>query len=114
MILNGQEIRHALNPGPVRGYLRDLAQTEEFLVATGNSIRTMRMADRECALRFLSFYITPWEKYNSNDLDGYLVDAMKKLNNMRQSKRNELRDIFQHTMKSAADIFGEDAFPQTL
>lgn len=110
MILNGQEIRHALNPGPVRGYLRDLAQTEEFLVATGNSIRTMRMADRECALRFLSFYITPWEKYNSNDLDGYLVDAMKKLNNMRQSKRNELRDIFQHTMKSAADIFGEDAF----
>ena len=110
MTLNGQEIRHALNPGPVRAYLRDLAQTEEFLTATDYSIRTSRMADRECALRFLAFYIGPWEQYATNDLDGYLVEAMKQLNRMRKGKRGELRNIFRNTMQAAADIFGEDAF----
>ena len=110
MTLNGQEIRHALNPGPVRSYLRDLAGTEEFLKATDRSIRITRMADRECALRFLAFYISPWEDYESNDLDGYLVEAMKKLNTMRKSKRTALKSVFTNTMKGAADIFGKDAF----
>ena len=110
MTLNGQEIRHALNPGPVRRYLRDLAQTDEFLTATDNSIRIARMVDRECALRFLAFYISPWEQYDANDLDGYLVEAMRTLNNMPKNKRNELKGIFCRTMKCAADIFGDDAF----
>ena len=110
MTLDGREIRHALNPGPVRNFLRDLAQTDEFLIATDNSIRKNRMVDRECALRFVAFYIIPWKKYNSNDLDGYLVDAMRKLNRMRPCTRNELKDVFKTTMKAASDIFGKDAF----
>lgn len=48
LTLNGQEIRHALNPGPVRSYLKELAESDEFIKATDNSISTIRMADREC------------------------------------------------------------------
>ena len=52
--LNGHEIRHALNPGPVREYLKALARSTEFVYATNGSIKPNRMADRECVLRFLS------------------------------------------------------------
>ena len=78
MMLNGQEIRNALHPGPIREYLEKLAETDEFLTATDHSIKTHRMADRECILRFLAFHVEPWERYSANDLDGYLGNTMKK------------------------------------
>lgn len=110
MTLHGQEIRHALHPGPVRDYLKKLAETEEFLNATAYSLRKKRMEDRECVLRFLAFHIDPWENYTANDLNGYLGTAMKKINKMTPSERNELLDDFKKAMHAASDIFGEDAF----
>ncbi|MCY4141931.1 MAG: DUF262 domain-containing protein [Rhodobacteraceae bacterium] len=110
MTLNGQEIRHALNPGPVRDYLRKLAQGSAFLKATDHSIREERMQDRECVLRFLAFYTNPWEDYAVNDLDGFLVDAMKSINKMPEDKLHKLERKFRRTMKAAADIFDDDAF----
>ena len=110
MTLNGQEIRHALNPGPVRNYLSKLATSNEFLQATDRSIRQDRMQDRECVLRFLAFFTSPWEDYSVNDLDGYLVNAMKGINKLPQDKRDELEEIFRRTMKAAADIFEDDTF----
>ena len=59
MKLNGQEIRHALNPSPVREFLRNLADTSEFRAATDDSISKPRMADRDCVLRFLAFHMIP-------------------------------------------------------
>ena len=110
MTLHGQEIRHALHPGPVRDYLKELAETEEFLNATARSLRKKRMEDRECVLRFLAFHIDPWENYAANDLNGYLGTAMNKLNKMAPSGRNELLDEFKKAMRAASGIFGEDAF----
>ncbi len=110
MSLNGQEIRHALHKGPARDYLKHLAGTEEFLDATERSIRPDRMADRECALRFLAFRITPWEEYKTNDLDGFLSEAMKKLNEMSDADRNRLEFEFRRVMHAASAIFGNDAF----
>ena len=110
MTLNGQEIRHALNPGAVRTFLKVLAETDEFMTATDGSIKTARMADRECVLRFLAFYIQPWEKYSANDLDGYLVVAMKKVNAMSPDKRADLLEEFKKAMSAAFDIFARKAF----
>ena len=108
--LNGQEIRHALHLGPVRDYLKELAQSDEFLRATDNSIRETRMADRECVLRFLAFHIAPWEEYTSNDLDGYLGHTMKKINAMGASNRNQFAADFRKAMSAAVDVFGDTAF----
>jgi hypothetical protein len=110
MRLNGQEIRHALHKGPARGYLKQLSATTEFLDATAQSIRPDRMADRECALRFLAFRITPWEDYKANDLDGFLSDAMKRLNQMSEADRNRLAVDFRRSMRAAHAIFDQDAF----
>ena len=110
MTLNGQEIRHALNPGPVRGYLKELAESDEFKKATDGSINTKRMADRECTLRFLAFHITPWENYSSSDLNGYLVRTMQEINGMSECERNNFAVDFRKAMLAASDIFGENAF----
>ena len=110
MTLNGQEIRHALNPGPVRAYLKDLAGSEEFAKATDGSIRTIRMDDRACVLRFLAFHMTPWEEYSGNSLDGHLDAAMKELNRMGRDRRSVFAADFRKAMRAAADVFGDDAF----
>ena len=110
LTLNGQEIRHALHPGPIREYLKRLAESDEFIRATDNSVKPDRMADRECVLRFLAFYIEPWEKYEENDLNGYLGKSMDKINAMSPAARDEIASEFKKAMRAAFDIFGNDAF----
>ena len=110
MMFNGQEIRNFLHPGPIRIYLKVLVGTEEFLQATDNSIKTNRMADRECALRFLAFYVEPWERYSTNDLDRYLGLTMEKINAIGSIERTRLLMAFKKAMRAAFYIFGNDAF----
>ena len=110
MPLNGQEIRHALNPGPVRHYLKALAESIEFAEATAGSISPNRMDDRACVLRFLAFHMAPWEEYSGRSLDGHLDAAMKTINAMGQDRRNLLAEDFRKAMRAVARIFGDDAF----
>lgn len=110
MKLNGQEIRHALNPGPVREFLRNLADSDEFHAATDGGISKTRMADRDCVLRFLAFHMKPWENYDANDVDGYMGDAMKAINSMSAGERDSMAGDFKKSMRAARDIFGNDAF----
>ena len=108
--LNGQEIRHALHPGPVRKYLKKLAESDEFKTATDYSVKDRRMEDRECVLRFIAFHIDPWEHYAANDLDGYLGTAMRRVNAMEKSGREILTRDFMRAMRGAYRIFETDAF----
>lgn len=108
--LNGQEIRHALHAGPVREYLKKLAETDEFLMATNYSISKKRMGDRECVLRFLAFHIDPWEEYRAGDLDTHLRNAMKTINSMDSNRRTQLEQDFRKAMRAAFDVFGDEAF----
>ena len=110
MTLNGQEIRHALNPGLVRNYLKALAESEAFLDATDRSIRPHRMTDRECVLRFLAFYIEPWERYTTGSLENHLERAMKTINDMASEQLDAAAGAFEKAMRAATRIFGDDAF----
>ena len=114
MMLNGQEIRHALNPGPVRAYLKMLAESEEFLDATDRSIRPPRMADRECVLRFLAFHIEPWEGYASGSLDSHLQRTMKTLNVAPSERLDALAADFRNAMRAAARRLRQRRVPQAL
>ena len=110
MTLNKQEIRHALHPGVIREYLTELADSEEFLAATDNSIAKRRMADRECVLRFLAFYVTSPQDYTSHDLDSFLGKTMDDINAMTLEQRGIITGGFKKAMRAAFAIFGEDAF----
>lgn len=108
--LRPQEIRHALNPGPVRSMLKELAESKEFRDATCGSISSRRMADRECVLRFLAF-LPSWEEYATDSLDGYLNKTMKRLNSPGyRNERQELRAVFRRSMRDASRLFGAKAF----
>lgn len=108
--LNAQEIRHALHRGPARAFLKQLAEDEAFRTATGGSISSIRMQDRECVLRFLAFFMDPWEHYQTSNLDAFLRRAMVKLSNGAAGERETLRAEFRKAMTAAHRIFGELAF----
>lgn len=108
--LSPQEIRHALNQGPATKLLSELAGSPEFKRATDSSIRDYRMADRECVLRFLAFYIRPYTNYRAKDLDRFLNDVMSEINSMSTSHIGELRQQFLRVMAAAWKLFGRDAF----
>jgi hypothetical protein len=110
LTLNAQEIRHALNKGPARNFLRDLAASRSFRRATGGSVSDDRMGGRECALRFVAFRLQPWSEYTANDMDGFLNAAMQRLNGLTPAQLAEIRADFERSMDRAYAIFGDDAF----
>ena len=108
--LNVQEIRHALNPGKVRVLLMELADSQEFRSATSNSIATWRMADQECVLRFLAFFVNGWDNYTDTNLDKFLGYTMRIINKMDDQDCENLKISFIFAMNAAENIFGEHAF----
>ncbi len=133
MPLSSQEIRNALYTGKSTTLLNKLSKLEEFKRATGNSIHTERMEDKELILRFISFLIRNYKSYNKTiTIDTWLSDTMILLNSMPKldsrelSKRvtsgrisletvrvmndDEIGNIFKITMNRCYKIFGNHAF----
>ena len=108
--LTRQEIRHALNPGPARDLVNELAESQEFRLATDDSISPKRMADRECVLRFIAFYCQGITSYGGH-LDAFLTDGMRHINlGMNETEKKELRSAFFRSMRLARELFGNNAF----
>ena len=112
--LNSQEIRNALHPGPVRDFLKNLVTRQPFLDATDGGVRDDRMGARELALRFCAFHLTSYRNYNASDLDGFLNDAMRSINQMSDKQRSLLASDFDHAMTRSHNLFQENAFRRTL
>ncbi|MDZ4720297.1 MAG: DUF262 domain-containing protein [Roseiflexaceae bacterium] len=124
LVLTPQEIRHALFQGRATTYLAELAQLPEFLNATTYSIKSLRMDDRECVLRFLAFHMTPYQQYGRQaqrdrsgrviqaNLDGFLSEAMQRLNALEHDPAalDRLREAFRTSMIKAEAVFGQYAF----
>lgn len=110
--LSNQEIRHALNLGPAAKLLKELAESETFRRATDYGISPLRMADRECVLRFLAFKLREYHTYK-DDLDTFLLESMQKINALgasETSKLDKLKFQFERAMDAAYKIFDKLAF----
>ncbi|HMX62864.1 MAG TPA: DUF262 domain-containing protein [Candidatus Sumerlaeota bacterium] len=108
--LTAQEIRHAINPGPARACLKELAECTEFKTATDGAMDSDRMEDRECVLRFVAFILTPPEKYSASYFDAFLNQAMQAINRMNAEQRAELANRFRRAMARASQVLGNKAF----
>jgi hypothetical protein len=130
--LTPQEIRHALYIGESTKLLLRLSQTKGFLEATGSSVKSNRMIDREIILRCLAFNVRSYTNYpKNNDMDSFLSDTMRIINIMpsltgkegekvfrdeisrEQVLLNEIQVLekkFNNAMKRGKEIFGEHAF----
>ncbi|MFJ9394212.1 DUF262 domain-containing protein [Streptomyces californicus] len=108
--LKPQELRHALVPGPARGFLADLAEEPAFGEATRWSVSNERMADREMVLRFLAFRLSNPVEHTERDFDQFLRNAMGRINALSDGEREDLAREFRAAMRCARDLFGEHAF----
>jgi hypothetical protein len=110
--LTAQEIRNALNKGPAREFLRELAASDEFRRATDESVNDDRMDAQECVLRFMAFRLTHWEKYATDiaALDLFLNQTMRQLSEFKAADRERLAADFRRAMAYATAIFDNDAF----
>ena len=104
-----QEIRHAMNQGIPAIYVKELAQTQEFIDATQRAINSSRMLDREFVTRFLSFYMNDYKNYVP-DLDTFMNTSMSDIKKLSENERIKMKHDFQASMLLNQSIFDNWAF----
>lgn len=109
LVLEPQEIRHALNQGLPAQTVAEIANFTEFKVATEYRIKTDRMLDREFITRFIAFYLNEPSEY-SPDLDSFLNISMAQIKELSPEELSILKSDFKEAMKYARLIFGDWAF----
>lgn len=109
LALEPQEIRNALFQGKATKFLLKCAGMECFVAATGGSVRSDRMLDREFVLRYVSFCYLELSQYSGN-IDEFLNYGMKYLNRASKEKLREIERKFEYVMKSIYRIMERDAF----
>ncbi len=110
LVLEPQEIRHALYQGKATELIAKLAKTPEFLEVTENKISTVRMADCEYVTRFIAFTELDYQNEYKGNIDNYLILAMKKLNSMEEGELGRIEKNFRNIMKYCYTIMGKYAF----
>ena len=114
LILEAQEIRHALFQGAPSHFVTELARTKEFLEATEYKIATHRMLDRDFVNRFLCFYLFGTDNYGTKeygqDLDTFMSKAMASIYDKTEATLDKIREDFKQSMILSKEVFGREAF----
>lgn len=109
LVLEAQEIRHALNQGEPAKFIAELAKTPEFIQATEGKIRPERMLDRDFANRFLAFYHFGYKNFTP-DLDTFMSRALADVKKMTAEEKNKIKQDFTNSMKLNYEVLGKQAF----
>lgn len=117
--LNKQEMRNALYQGAATRLLEDLANSEEFIKATGGAISVQHMKDRYIVLRAIAFCLVFQKKLKDkrgnlieykSDMDDLMGKAMEYLNECQELERQNILNEYKMIMKRCYQVLGEDAF----
>jgi uncharacterized protein with ParB-like and HNH nuclease domain len=109
LMLEPQEIRHALFQGKPAQFIAELAKVDAFLNVTDHKIKTDRMLDRDFANRFLAFYLLGYE-YETHDLDTFMSKAMAMIYDKTKEECDKIKMDFKLSMELSQIIFGKKAF----
>ena len=107
--LTRQQMRNCLYMGAGTRWLRDMADSDSFKKATGHSLNTKTMRDRELINRFCAFRLLGAEKYKGY-MDDFLADCLDLMNSMDKNQLNSLAVEFEQSMDNARTVFGKHAF----
>lgn len=113
--LNPQEMRNAICKQEVRDFLIQSTFDENYLLATRNKIKDVRMDSQELVLRFYAFYQAyDFENeclyYEYNNIAAMLDDAIESLNRTDKVIKKALYEKFRTAMWRAYQAFGEFCF----
>ena len=107
--LTRQQMRNSLYSGPSTRFLKQEAGTPLFLKATGRSLRTSSMRDREFVNRFCGFRLLPLSKYRG-EMDEFLGNTLTCMNQMEEAELLKLSTEFRNGLNNNLIAFGEHAF----
>lgn len=107
--LTRQQMRNCLFMGRATGFLKEEAQTEIFMDATGGSLNRKTMRDREFVNRFCAFQLLGVDDYYG-DMDDFLAKGLRRMNTMEESDLSQLSDDFRRSLANNFLLFGRHAF----
>ncbi len=107
--LSRQQMRNCLYMGKATRFLRDEVRKDLFLKATGKSLRSDNMRDREFVNRFCAFQVLGVARYRG-DMDQFLADALRAMNRMQDSEIVTLRRALHRALRNNYNVFGKHAF----
>ncbi|MBK6999104.1 MAG: DUF262 domain-containing protein [Rhodoferax sp.] len=111
--LTRQQMRNCLFNGPATQWLKKASKNPEFLSASGRSLDSKSMRDREAINRFCAFYLIGEEKYSGGDMDAFLARALEKMQK-ESTDLDQLYSTFTYSMKVNRYLFGNHAFRKSL
>lgn len=109
LALEAQEIRNALFQGNATRFLQDCAALPCFVAATGGSVKSERMLDREFVLRYVSFCYLDLNQYSGN-IDEFLNEGMKYLNHAAKGELEEIEKEFTNVMYNMHKLMEKNTF----
>lgn len=107
--LTRQQMRNSLFMGPATRFLKKEARTDLFMKATGGSLNSKTMRDREFVNRFCAFTVLPLEKYGGS-MDDFLAEALRRMNRMSEPELSDLSSRFRTGLTNNSRVFGRYAF----
>ncbi len=108
--LTRQQMRNCLYKGPSTRWLKDQASADLFLSATGQSLDSKKMRDREFINRFCAFYLLGVERYSKGDMDDFLARALERMNEMDAAELERIANAFQLSLRNNLALFERHAF----
>ena len=111
--LTRQQMRNCLFNGPATQWLKKASNSPAFLAASGRSLDSKSMRDREAINRFCGFYLIGEGKYTGGDMDAFLARALEKMQK-GSVDLDQLHSSFLHSMKANRYLFSEHAFRKSL
>ena len=113
-VLSRQQMRNAIYNGPGTRWLRRMSRGSAFLKATGRSLNTKIMRDREAVNRFAGFYVLGWESYGGGDMDGFLARTIERLNRTSEDDLASLEYRFNVSMECNFSLFDRHSFRKSI
>lgn len=107
--LTRQQMRNSLFMGPGTRFLKIESQTDIFLKATGNSLNSKKMRDREFVNRFCAFQLLDLDEYRG-DMDKFLADCLRRMNRMNKTALSQLSAEFHRGLGNNFMLFKRHAF----
>jgi transcriptional regulator with XRE-family HTH domain len=112
--LTRQQMRNCLYNGPATIWLKEAAESPTFVEATGQSLDSKRMRDREAINRYCAFTILGWKEYRSGDMDSFLAETLECMNRMGSFDRQVLRNSLDRSLRINLALFDRHAFRKSL
>lgn len=107
--LSRQQMRNSLFMGPATLFLKQEATADIFLEATGSSLNTKTMRDREFVNRFCAFRLLGLNQYRG-DMDEFLAASLRRMNRMTEPELCSLSSEFRRSLANNYLLFRRQAF----